>query len=423
MGPFSRRARYDTEPLQRLMVFTHSYWPEHSPPQRRWSSFIKKFTESGWSVSVVAPVAHSKSLTNGATAQMMGKGFRAQTGNFGERIRRVPFLRSSRSRLGQLIDQTFTALLAIPVSMLEPRPSVVVVTVPSLPIAVTGYVVSKIRRVPLVVDMRDAWPDLARDARIVRSNAKSVIERIILGIQHSADLVVTVTQGFADVLRARGVANVVTISNGVDLNRLPVLPQRAQEERFRALYLGNHGASQSLEVPIRAAALVGDSMELVMVGSGVKKRSLQELAQKLHSPVTFLEPVSGSARVAEMYMSADTCIVSLRDDWKSFETTIPSKTYEVLAVGRHVTGIVKGEAENILRRVGVAEIVTSDPRAVAELWKRLKAEPNSTIVDGSGREWVKENANTEVLALRILSAVSQLVDTSSACTQPDTVER
>ncbi|BCW49566.1 hypothetical protein StoSoilB13_19080 [Arthrobacter sp. StoSoilB13] len=42
----------------RLMLLTHSYWPEHSPPQRRWLSLTREFRKAGWDVDVVAPVAH-----------------------------------------------------------------------------------------------------------------------------------------------------------------------------------------------------------------------------------------------------------------------------------------------------------------------------------------------------------------------------
>lgn len=392
------------------MVLTHSYWPEHSPPQRRWSSFIKRFTTDGWDVSVIAPVAHSKSIISGSTDAERGKGFRVQKGKFNERVRRVPYLRVPKNRVGQLFDQLYSAILTIPAAFLEPRPSAVVTTVPSLPIAVSGYVVARLRGVPLIIDMRDAWPDLARDARIVRSNAKSLVERVILGIQHRADLVITVTEGFAKVLRDRGVKKVITISNGVDLHRLPVLPPKSSDGKFRALYLGNHGASQNLHVIVRAASLVGPEMELVMVGSGIEKPRLVSLAKKLNAPVKFLDPVSGAARVAAVYSSADSCIISLRDDWKSFETTIPSKTYEVLAVGRHITAIVKGEAEHILRHIGAADVVTSDPSAIAKLWRELKDQPERTRIGQSGRAWVEVNADIERLAAELFGNVTELVE-------------
>ena len=105
-----------------------------------------------------------------------------------------------------------------------------------------------------------------------------------------------------------------------------------ERDVFEALYLGNHGESQKLDVAIRASALLGDSMHLHMVGHGTQRPALEKLARELKAPVTFHPPLTGDAML-ERYASADTCLVSLRDDWKSFETTVPSKTYEVLAIG------------------------------------------------------------------------------------------
>src|SRR5690606_28194926 len=42
-------------PAMKVLLLTHSYSPEHSPPQRRWKAFLQVFTDKGISVCVVAP--------------------------------------------------------------------------------------------------------------------------------------------------------------------------------------------------------------------------------------------------------------------------------------------------------------------------------------------------------------------------------
>ena len=46
------------QPPLRVLLMASSYWPEHSPPQRRWYSLVSHLRERGWTVSVVCPVAH-----------------------------------------------------------------------------------------------------------------------------------------------------------------------------------------------------------------------------------------------------------------------------------------------------------------------------------------------------------------------------
>jgi glycosyltransferase involved in cell wall biosynthesis len=307
------------------------------------------------------------------------------------------------------MDQCYSAFLSVPAGMMVRNPDVVIVTAPGLPSLAAGYVLAKLRRVPLIVEMRDAWPDLARDARLVQGSVKSVVEHVVDFVQHRADLVVTVTEGFAATLRARGVRNVATVSNGVHLDAIPVVgPPEPEREVFEALYLGNHGESQKLDVAIRASALVGDSMHLHMVGHGTQRPALEKLARELKAPVTFHPPLTGDDML-ERYSSADTCIVSLRDDWKSFETTVPSKTYEVLAIGRHITAVVRGEAARIVSDAEAGDIVASDPEELAALWRELAADRGRLVRNGDSRQWVKANAEYEQLAGRYMEIISELL--------------
>lgn len=379
------------------MLLTHSYAPEHSPPQRRWTQLIRSFRSAGWSVDVVTPVAHAPHGRRTLPPSVAGRPFLAHRGEFGERIRRVPYLWHRTTRIGRLINHVLSAAMTVPVAAMAPRPDVVIVTVPSLPILGAGFLVSRLLRRPLVVDMRDAWPDIARDARLVRGNAKSLIERVIIAVQERADLVVTVTYGFAHTLRARGLKNVATVSNGIDLSAVRELdPPASHRDRLEVLYLGNHGESQRLDIPIRAAALVGHEMRLTLVGHGVERNRLMALAAELGAPVEFHEPIHGP-RIMDYYERADSCIVTLRDDWKSFETTVPSKTYEVLSVGRHVTGIVKGEARSILEDAEAGHIVASEVQAVAQLWRTLAEHRDLLRTGEKGRVWVQNNANVMAL--------------------------
>ncbi|WP_205163125.1 glycosyltransferase family 4 protein [Arthrobacter roseus] len=393
----------------RVLLLTHSYAPEHSPPQRRWTQFIHAFRKEGWNVDVVAPIAYRVPHTRILPKDVGGRAFRRDTGEFGERVRRVPVIPHRHSRLGKLMSHLFSAALSVPAALMGPRPDVVVVTVPSLPILGAGYVVSTLCRRPLVVDMRDAWPDLARDARIIKGNAKSLVEKIVTAIQSRSDRVVTVTYGFAQALKDRGIKQVNTVTNGVRLSSIaPLEPPCSETGPLNVLYLGNHGESQKLGLIIRAAALAGDTVKLTMVGHGVNKELLVALAQSLDVDVDFFPPAHGDW-LRRFYEQSDTCVVSLRDDWKSFETTIPSKTYEVLSIRRHITAVVLGEARNIIESSGAGDVVAADPAAIADLWRELSEDRTRLNVGDGGRDWVRVNADYESLSLEYIDVLRSVV--------------
>lgn len=396
----------------RVQVITHSYLPERTPPQRRWSAFVQAFRAEGWEVDIVVPPADPGHLPGaghpaGADAEVETEG------PWGERIHRTlrwPALR--RTRDGRFLGHMVHAVAAIPVGLRAPRPDVVVITVPALPTVVAGWALSRLRRVPLIVEMRDAWPDLARESGVSAGALSRLMEALVTGTQRAADLVVTVTEGFAERLGERGIAPVEVIGNGVSLAEITPVPARVRAAgELNVLYLGNHGESQGLETVIRAAALVrGEPGRITvrLVGSGTRQEALLSLNASLGSPVQMLDPVHGPA-LRDQYAWADTCLVTLRPDWPSFEWTIPSKTYELLAVGRHITAIVTGEAARVLAESGAADLVAADATALAEQWRRLADRPEATAVDVRGRDWVRRHADLPELGRRFVGLARDTV--------------
>ncbi|WP_309081900.1 glycosyltransferase family 4 protein [Zhihengliuella sp.] len=393
----------------RVLLLTHSYQPEVTAPQRRWGAFVGEFRRRGWECDVVTPVAHPGLAPASVSRAQRGTVLGVERGGRGEWIRRVPLIHHTEGRLSKLASNLTSAVLMVPRALTAPRPDVVVVTVPALPNIAAGYAVARLRRSPLVVDMRDAWPDLARDAQIVTSSRPGLMERVLTFVQRRADLVVTVTEGFADVLRGRGARRVETVYNGFPADQLPApVPSREPvAEPLRVLYLGNHGESQGLEKLIDAARLAGDRVRLRLVGNGARKAELEAYARRTGADVDFQPPSHGEETLAH-YTWADTCVVSLRDDWRSFEWTIPSKTYELLAIGKHITAVVRGEAARLLEGTGAADVVAPDPDAIAALWQDLADRPQRLAVPASGRAWVAENCDLRRLGRRYADLIETL---------------
>lgn len=394
----------------RLLLVTHSYWPESTPPQRRWLALIRVFQERGWHVDVVAPhpSAADKSTLAGCRRGKLSLG--AQTGPAGESVRRIPNFYMGDSRVGRLARHCVTAAVSVLRGLFVPRPDIVVVTIPSLPHIVAGWMIAKLRRRPLVVEMRDAWPDLAHDSRVAASTLTHLLSFVMTAVQRRAALVVTVTNGFREQLAARGISQAVTVHNGISNERLPYVPSRRHHGGpLRVLYLGNHGESQGLDVIVRAVASVGEVAVVRFVGSGTAKERLQELSRAIGANIDFRTVVDGGS-VAEHYEWADTCVVSLRSDWPSFRWTIPSKTYELMATGRHITAVLRGEAATIIKATGSGDVVEAESRSIARLWLDLAEDQDRLVSQRAGRRWVVEHANMRSLAEQYMRFLEELAD-------------
>jgi colanic acid biosynthesis glycosyl transferase WcaI len=406
-------------------LVTHHYSPEVGAPQRRWGELVPRFIAAGHRVSVLTPPPHYPGGTAGDLPPQHRPGAVA-TGEHGETVHRVRFRGHGPDLVSRTVDQAVAATDSVVRGTVRfgrrgGRPDVLVASVPGIPSMGAGVALSRALRVPLVVEMRDAWPDLVVPSGMLsgttrpggaRRLAASAVHRSITWCQSDAAAVVTTTEAFADVLRGRGMAQVHVVRNGAHLGELPVLPREPVPDRpLRVLYLGTVGRSQGLETAVRAVGLLrdrGERVTLRIVGPGVDHARLRAVAGTYGDAVEVVGAVPPS-QVLDHYRWADSLLVSLRA-WEPFRWTVPSKLYEVLATGRHVTAAVDGEAADLVRSTGGGDVVPpEDPAALADLWGALARDRRRLDVGSGGRQWVLQHSDFDRLAARYLGILEGVV--------------
>jgi glycosyltransferase involved in cell wall biosynthesis len=228
----------------------------------------------------------------------------------------------------------------------------------------SAWFASRVRRVPLVVEVRDLWP-----ASLVVLGARtskpiiyflSWLERFLY--DRSA-LIVTLTEGMRRNIVSRGWCSdkVHTVRYGVSPDRFFPDPAAAKKIRVEegweklkiVLYLGSLGLANNVDVIVRAAAQLRRRPDIlfVLIGDGLEKARLAATAKGMAlNNVVFHAPIA--ARHAQAYINAaDLCVVTLRDD-PLFESAIPSKLIEYMACGKAVVVGVRGEAQAIVKDAG-----------------------------------------------------------------------
>lgn len=411
--------------MMRIILLTHYFEPENGAPQRRWSALIERFVAAGHSVFVFAPPPHYPSGRRASSDSALRPGTRQQSES-GATVYRVHFLRHS----GDIATRTLDHLVAASASYRRASrvfrassADVIIATAPALETLISGHALARRLRLPLVAEMRDAWPDLVaytpgmlapnRPASVV----KQKVHRLVTVLQRRSNAVVTTTATFASVLRERGIDRVKVIRNGTDLRRYSAVEKRVRGEGdpLRVLYMGTIGRSQGLDRIIHAAARMaqlGTRIEVRIVGSGADVGRLRKLNRRLGSPVQILGQIAGSA-VLEHYRWADSTVVSLRD-WTPFAWTVPSKLYELLATGKHVTAIVAGEAAEIVRKTRSGHVVSpGDTVALADLWTRLAANRSLLDISSQGQDWVARYADYDQIAADYLALLESVVQGTS----------
>lgn len=405
-----------------IVLVTHYYAPEVGAPQRRWGALIQRFIAAGHRVTVLAPSPHYPEGYARRLPRSLRPGARG-AGPWGEHVIRLRFRPHGPGLRSRVADQLVTALDATVQGLLDlhgrRRPDVIVATVPGIPSMGAGTVLARALRVPLVVEMRDAWPDLVAPSGMLgtgrrhrgwRARVTRRIHAALTRRQRRAAAVVTTTSAFADVMRQRGVRHVDVIRNGADLEEVPFLGPRVGDGPLRVVYVGTVGRSQGLHTAVEAAAELARRrvpIELRIVGSGVELERLRHLAFLGGAGVDVRGRVPRE-EVMDHYRWADTILVSLRD-WEPMRWTVPSKLYEAIATGRHVTGVVAGEAAGIIRRSGAGHVTPpEDASALADLWEHLAADRRRLDVGLGGRAWALEHSDDDHLAAHYLHLLEEV---------------
>jgi colanic acid biosynthesis glycosyl transferase WcaI len=245
-------------------------------------------------------------------------------------------------------------------------------------IGLPGVFVKWLKRIPLVHEVQDLWPDWAQTADMgLRPWWFGVLERQEKIIYRVANAIVTISNGFKRALQARGVPttklhifpNWANEENFRPLNRDKALAEReGLADRFNVVYGGNIGTAQALHVALDAAAALTDypDVQFVLIGDGVDRSHLEEEAkQRGLDNVRFLGGRPQS-EIAPYFAWADVLFVHLKHN-PEYEITIPSKTYAYLASGRPILAAANGDVAALVREIDAGLVCNpEDAAALAE---------------------------------------------------------
>lgn len=241
---------------------------------------------------------------------------------------------------------------------------------PPLTVGITASLIRLLRRIPVVYDIQDMWPDTLRATGMVNNvRALNVVAAVCQWVYRRVDRIVVLSPGFKRLLVQRGVpdAKVDVIYNWADEAALAApqgqLPASFPgPEQFRIVFAGNMGKAQALDAVLDAAVLLqarNSPVCFVLLGGGVEVSRLKQRAAELQlRNVVFLPPVP-MAEVGTLLHAADALLVHLRKD-PLFEITIPSKTQAYMSVGKPLLMAVNGDAADLVVQSGGGVVAVSE---------------------------------------------------------------
>jgi len=386
-----------------ILFLTDNFPPEVNAPASRTFEHCREWVKAGHQVTVVtcAPNFPTGKVYPGYCNRLW------QTEVMeGIRVIRVwSYITANQGFVKRILDYQSFMVMAFLASPFIRGVDVVIGTSPQLFTTCAAYVVSRLKRIPFVFELRDLWPESIKAVGAMQDSlAIRYLEKLELFLYRKAALIVSVTHSFRRNLTRRGIdpGKIEVITNGVDVSRFYPHSKEGQLEvkyglrgKFVAGYIGTHGMAHGLETILAAADQLrrqpgGDIFRFIFLGDGARKLALQKKAHDMAlDNVIFIDSVP-KEDVVKYWSLLDVSIIHLKKN-DVFTTVIPSKLFECMGMGIPVIHGVAGESAEIVEKEGVGLVF--EPENAEMLCESLREIQGDEILYQRLRERCKAAAS------------------------------
>ena len=403
----------------KLAVLCPHFEPDLAPTGEVISRIVSELVDRGHRLDVVTALPWYR--THRVEPGFEGRLVRTERTDWGSITRVHPFPTDKRSISRRAIAFAGFSGLAGLAGLRGGRVDGVLAMSPPLSLGLTGWAMSLARRGPYVFNIQDVFPDVAVElGAITNKTVISAARRLEAVSYRVADAITVLSEDLRE--------NVASKVRPVDRGKVRVIPNFVDTDAVRPLdrltpyrrelgigdetvvmYAGNVGFSQSFDVVLEAAhRLVGERVTFVINGGGSALADVEARAGGL--PNMRFAAYQPRERLAEVLATGDIHVVPLKRGLA--RSSVPSKTYSILAAARPVVASVDVGTE-VARVVATARaglaVPPEDPDAFTQALRRLIDAPDDARRMGeAGRRFVEGWASPSAVATAYEALFSEL---------------
>lgn len=222
--------------------------------------------------------------------------------------------------------------------------------------AYLGYTISRKKKIPLYLDIRDIFTDTLNDVipnRLIKSSLLPFLRWIERRTFRSAKHINLISEGFKEYFQQYRGPAYSFFTNGIDPEFIQEqhLPEKAQAGNpVTITYAGNIGEGQGLHKIIpQAAKILGSGYLFRVVGDGGARHLLETTIQQMQVTNVHIENPVKRKELLRIYGESDYLFMHL-NDYKAFEKVLPSKVFELGAFPRPIIAGVNGYAREFIMK-------------------------------------------------------------------------
>ena len=394
----------------KILIISQYFPPEVGAAVQRVGSFARYLTEFGHDVTVICQTP------NYPTGRVF-RGFKNKLRQIKEEngyrvVRTFTYPTKNTSSLKRLINYTVFSFSVFFAGALEPKPDVILVSSPPLFAAGSALLLSLIKRIPLVADVRDVWPGVAMGSGFVSRLIFSPMRLLEKLLYWRAMAITTVSEGVVDVLSEENRAEMDkfrVVYNGLDPQLVGASGGLGKcggkSKAFTVIYSGTVGTQQPWETLLEVASILEKEKEIrfIICGEGVGREELEKkLKARNLTNVKFLGLLSYHDSLAKIRESNLGLVLLVRN--KYVDPALPVKIFDYCFVGVPVLASASLFLKNFIEknRIG-CWVEPGNPQELANKILDIARLPRTELkqIGGHGKSLIQNTYNRGIQARRL----------------------
>lgn len=409
----------------RILLLHQYFLEEDDPGGSRWNEMAKSWQENGHEVEVIAGMMHANGLKK--RPEYKGKFF-VKNIQGKTTVYRAHVSESYNSGfLGRLWGYFSFMFSSLWVGLFKAKDNydAIVVTSPPLFVGVSGYLISLLKRIPMVFEVRDLWPESAIDTGVLTNKwiikLAYTVEKFIY---KKSKLINVLTPAFYKTLKNKKKISedkLLMIPNAADFalsdkilndfDRDSFREKHDLTDKFVVTYVGAHGVANHLQQLLETAEIMKDTNVLFqLIGNGMEKERLINLAKKMNLPnVKFVDSVPKSE--VFKYILASEMGASVLKKVDTFKTIYSNKTFDYFSCKRPVLMAIDGVSRELLEDAEAgAYAEPENPEAIKQAILNYVNNPDLIKTHGeNGYKYAKENFDRNKLAKKYINSIEKII--------------
>jgi glycosyltransferase involved in cell wall biosynthesis len=409
------------------ILLIHQYYQEKDDAGgMRWNAMTKLWAEKGHQITVIAGMGH---YAKGVRHERYGNKY-THTEQYDTNIRVIrthvsnAYNTSFRGRMRAYFSFVWSGIFG-GLTKARDKYDVIIVSSPPLSVGIIALVLSFLKRIPFILEVRDLWPESAIDTGVLTNTtlikASYALEK---RLYKQAIAINVVTPAMRDVLiRQKNIHpnKVLYIPNAADFDLSENLAGDASVAALRKqlglegyasfCYVGAHGVANHLEQILDTAERVRDEhIKFILIGDGMQKQALMENAQQRGlTHVVFIDSVV--KQEALRYIMACDVGMSVLKKADTFKTVYSNKTFDYMACKKPILMAIDGVSRQLVEDADAGIFV--EPENIDHFTQVVRQFASDSALrtrqGENGYQYVKLHFDRKVLADQYLMEITSRI--------------